>query len=132
MEKNTPITVPALTCLATAFLLSVTLLGGCGLPADNAADPVIDAGTASGAQSQDGSHAVSETQNGAQTDNAGQSFGGKALSQEDSSLLAALQEASEEVKTILEEDPELTEPGHRILQKKMMQFQEEQLSKMNL
>lgn len=43
-----------------------------------------------------------------------------------------LQEASEEVKTILEEDPELTEPGHRILQKKMMQFQEEQLSKMNL
>ena len=96
MEKNTPITVPALTSLATAFLLSVTLLGGCGLPADNAADPVIDAGTASGAQSQDGSHAVSETQNGAQTDNAGQSFGGKALSQEDSSLLAALQEASEE------------------------------------
>lgn len=78
MEKNTPITVPALTSLATAFLLSVTLLGGCGLPADNAADPVIDAGTASGAQSQDGSHAVSETQNGAQTDNAGQSFGGKA------------------------------------------------------
>ena len=39
---------------------------------------------------------------------------------------------SEEVKTILEEDPELTEPGHHILQKKMMQFQEEQLSKMNL
>ena len=32
MEKNTPITVPALTSLATAFLLSVTLLGGpaCG------------------------------------------------------------------------------------------------------
>ena len=28
-----------------------------------------------------------------------------------------LQEASEEVKTILEEDPELTEPGHHILQK---------------
>ena len=74
MEKNTPITVPALTCLATALLLSAALLGGCGLPADNAADPVIDAGTASGAQSQDGSHAVSETQNGAQTDNAGQSF----------------------------------------------------------
>lgn len=96
MEKNTPITVPALTCLATALLLSAALLGGCGLPADNAADPVIDAGTASGAQSQDGSHAVSETQNGAQTDNAGQSFGGKALSQEDSALLAALQEASEE------------------------------------
>ena len=45
---------------------------------------------------------------------------------------AVLQEASEEVKTILEEDPELTEPGHHILQKKMMQFQEEQLSKMNL
>ena len=43
-----------------------------------------------------------------------------------------LQEASEEVKTILEEDPELTELGHHILQKKMMQFQEEQLSKMNL
>ena len=30
---------------------------------------------------------------------------------------AVLQEASEEVKTILEEDPELTEPGHHILQK---------------
>ena len=45
---------------------------------------------------------------------------------------AVLQEASEEVKTILEEDPELTGPGHHILQKKMMQFQEEQLSKMNL
>ena len=40
MEKNTPITVPALTCLATALLLSAALLGGCGLPADNAADPV--------------------------------------------------------------------------------------------
>lgn len=54
MEKNTPITVPALTCLATALLLSAALLGGCGLPADNAADPVIDAGMASDAQSQDG------------------------------------------------------------------------------
>ena len=77
MEKNTPITVPALTCLATALLLSAALLGGCGLPADNAADPVIDAGTASGAQSQDGSHAVSETQTARRQITPGKASAGK-------------------------------------------------------
>lgn len=43
-----------------------------------------------------------------------------------------LQAASEEVTRILEEDPDLVEPEHLALQKKMKEFEEEQLSRMNL
>lgn len=96
MKRNHCITVYPAALFLSAFFFSALLLDGCGLSADNAADPVIDTETASGSPIQDSSQTVPETGNASPSDNAGQSFNQKDLSQEDSALLAALQEASGE------------------------------------
>lgn len=96
MEKNNHITVHPLALLMGAVFLGTAFLGGCGLSGGNTAAPDMDAGTVSNTQIEGDCQTAPEAGNSSHTDNAGQSFGGNNLPQEDSALLTALQEASGE------------------------------------